>query len=496
MLSLLDINGKYFNFFINKRNKYQTNIGALLSIIEITILIIVSINYLQEVINKTKPSTTFLKLPSTLISHYEDILKFRINDQNANLQDSRFLELFVEYRNMQNEVIDRDSVSKECNDSGKNYSCIEFGEDYLDTSTYLDIYIRRCDNSTEFRKNVKCASNDQITTSSINLEMSYKQYYINPLNYTSQIGYESNIDTIEMSLGMKKTYELTIRQNELIIDNGIVFEDYTITEYNTIRKSFIDKTSDNSVLLQFNVKIENIKDVYIIRYKKLVDSLSSIGGFYLIVNFIFTVIYACYLESQYKLYILNNYYDYHIEDEPSYHNKLNLSIIRKANNSQRTLRRFTDVTNRKATADRTTALKTNKLNIKNVWFYDLIRFNCRKQRHQEYVYRFIYKVYRNEFDIINFMKKMNRLDLFKSAYLNRQQNYMLSHSKKRQIICEINNQSDDYEQVQFQKLLNYLHENKISNTLSELDHYMLKQMDETFKNEIFKVVEVDEMETQ
>ena len=347
VLRKIDRVGKEFKFTIAGEDSFTTGLGGIITIINYIGIIALFGFFGQELFIRQNPNfikrediaekNTFISLNQ---SNFFIALSVTDNFNNPIFDNKYFeAELFYtdfKYGVIKNSIVDYvncsslDNFPKELNqDQFKGNYC--FNINHLaggywmdDTLTTLAFNIRRCNNLTQAKYNITCATDNEVKAISggaIFLNYVYLNRVIQPqnFNYPIKIIKKYSYDTYNIDKKAVFNYEIFYNRANLNTDSGIIFEsnnntiNYVELDYLRSFNGNIDYMGDYVVSLQIFVS-EKI-NYYSRSYIRLQDVIANVMAFMDLIMILIKLIYGFYLDDEYSVYLYKTLFKLYIEDE-------------------------------------------------------------------------------------------------------------------------------------------------------------------------------------
>jgi len=337
----IDVIGKEIQLKVGQREKFQTNLGAVLTLV-LTLCGVIAIWYFgKDIIEKTNP--TFLASevrhspwPYFMVNNSNFFLGMRIEDDDGRyVDDNRFFELIFEYHYyIQNKTtaemelihFEKRNLVK-CNSSHidnlfisqkevESFYCIDlrdyyFGGDWISEKLgFLSFFIQKCNKSTEKKYNLTCATEKEIEDNYMNkLYVGLMKFdnLINPKNLSYPFKADLQYSFQSLSSDIRKQNFIYYSTAILKTDRDPIFSNYdelNSTQINRNILDFQDLATDNRVF-ELNIYLDNKIYRYERYYVKVQVIAATVGGIMNVIFYIIKFIYSFYIENHFQYFLLN-----------------------------------------------------------------------------------------------------------------------------------------------------------------------------------------------
>ena len=358
LISKLDLYGIQPHLFIDKKSKFRTTFGGLISLMLISSGLILFFLMGHDMINSYNPelvtSEVYNPQPSSSVvgkNGYFFILGME-NSYYQHFYDESIYDVYLQNITIiSNETGSTTTVGnipiERCTEDHLpadlksyflrvvkapigNLICVKKGFEFEIEGSYdsflhkyISLNIKTCQNSTT--KNITCKSQEVIDAK---LQQSYFGFYSNDFlidtrNYKepgAKIGRDYFMTT---SPNIRKGCVKYLASHSLISDEGWVIKNEIMTNYtvySTDKENFELKTykdGDQKTLFNMIIRKMNYEKVYTRKYKKIQNVFADMGGF---MNIIFMTLYLFTLPMNSKIYyqtLANKLFNFEKDEQPS-----------------------------------------------------------------------------------------------------------------------------------------------------------------------------------
>jgi len=433
-----------------------------------------------------------------------------------------------------------------------NYKCVvtnytiggSWGASFVKVPQF---FIRRCSNITEQKYNIKCKTNAEIKQLYPNLyfDTYIQKNLVNPSHYAHPIQQTFEYSYKEIQLGNKNTIKEKViySDSKLNTDTGFIFED--ISTINFLEYESMDITESPYQLdlgpsvasVEFYVS-RNVR-LYSRAYKKISRVLAEVGGIMSIASIFLDVVFEYYLMNEYTCFLQEKLLSLNKNIKENYNKPENFIIIDNIDKDIKNIVCYDNSKDNNASnleLQAISSVKKRSLRLKNKENKDVILnkeiskiidfkkqdlepvhilpsercyYNCcynTKKLGKNDLKSLKFKlltVYQRELDkrleILELMKMKDQFKMIKKIVLNENQCFMLQNRDLHKIIdCKIISDEDKlldnqkYEQLNKEKLIQYLKLKKEKNNISSIDVLLYKYMSLDLKSEISNIVNIED----
>jgi hypothetical protein len=360
LFKYLDLIGPKPYIYVNKKDRFKTVLGGLLTIFLCILSILACFAFGYDIFYKKKPEvliskrydpypiqnnngTMFLLAPmyrgGSAISDIDKKLKMYITyvarDETkvANFTSYDLVPCNTTKRFQENLY----NVNTSLLGYPYQYYCLPEGFNYTLENKYgaaifknYQIFVAMCDNST---MNNSCYSKQAIE-SDLNLlfvHFVFLDYYIDSSDYNNPIKPIFSADLLQGSATSTRVDYYFLRKLSIETDSGVILSDLDKRESFQLesRTNFVS-TSNNIYMYQINVSVMNIWDIYERKYIKVQTIMANVGGFITLTFEILAILNAYFANIYfYESVLLNNYKKLsEYRTTPTVSNPVNLKLFR------------------------------------------------------------------------------------------------------------------------------------------------------------------------
>ena len=213
----------------------------------------------------------------------------------------------------------------------QNYYPVEIeGSEDSNYYEYLKVTINVCDNLTS---SVVCKSRDYLENflNTARFYVTLTPYAVDPTNYAKPMNQHGTFLSVITQLEQKAVMELNFQHIFINTDDGIVFqENYMQRGINLDghQNSFFLRNNDSDPLVELNIQLDKVVQIYTRKYDKLQDVLASTGGAIKILLMAFIVLTQPVVYFNFYRDLGNEYFDFDLnESKLENHQPLKLGLF-------------------------------------------------------------------------------------------------------------------------------------------------------------------------
>lgn len=341
----------YIGFENENSNKFQTNIGALLSLIIFVASLTIAVMFGREIyqrkipyVSESKefvksskiylkdfsPTFTFAYLTADLMNNPFDYYDYSIEslhfDSTTGSLTMKNDYVLVECKTLKfakNEIYMSDILK-----APFNFYCIKFTEnDYFSNdfstldSVAIRITFRLCD-LNDLNRN--CKLNEEIYKKTPLIVITYLNAYVNPNSFESPVLYNPERFTQTISPELFKLVILGFTNNIIVSDHGWMLEDKRSIEYIGLKdySRDINQINDSRNVVTFTFESPRLRTKTNRNYMKIQELFAKVGGIVNAFIIIFSFLCQDYIKFLYYKFVRENSFDL-IRTQSSYLDKLN-----------------------------------------------------------------------------------------------------------------------------------------------------------------------------
>jgi len=415
-------------------------------------------------------------------------------------------------------------------------------------------FLRLCDSKTEVKYNVKCKTKDEIINQFGNIYMDtyIQKNLVNPSNFGNPIQQTFSYSYKEIKLKSVNSINaiITYGDSRLHTDTGFIFSDITskgFLEFESLEMSEAPYQEDwGPYLASVSIYVSRNVKTYTREYKKISKVLAEAGGIMSLAEIVISILFDFYLINEYTCFLQEKILSLNKDlnpDEPLNHLKevsmdrninqqevlneqLNLNIPKDNNMSNINLVPIPSSVKKKSLKiklfhndnkdiilnkdiHKIIEFKNHELEPVHISSSERCYYNCcynTKKLGKNDLKSLKFKlltVYQRELDkrleILELMKMKDQFKMIKKIVLNENQCFMLQNRDLHKIIdCKIISDEDKlldnqkYEQLNKEKLIQYLKLKKEKNNISSIDVLLYKYMSLDLKSEISNIVNIED----
>ncbi len=354
MLRKFDILGKDFKF-THEKSKFKTALGSFLSVFILLSILTLLWYFGRDIYMKENPNTlkktfSYENFPFVNYSNSNMFFAFRLDDKHGKaIEHLRYVEFLFYYNILRkdkessiNFLPSRKEIRpmQNCNEKfldkkmfEKNrlvhYYCANF-TDYLvggewagsNKFKYISFKIKRCDQSTEKKYNVTCATMEEFKkefTEPFYVDYFYQKNHVDPKNFEKPISKEYIFDYDMVGIEGTRTYQrIYYTYSKVITDKGWIFNvtsSENFLEHHKIRYGVSSQGADNKIFYEAKIFLGKTANFYSRRYIKLQEISAVIGGFIKFSFLIIKYLFGFYVSSEYNLFMYEKLLKLELVDE-------------------------------------------------------------------------------------------------------------------------------------------------------------------------------------
>jgi hypothetical protein len=345
----IDFFGIEPRLLINKKKRFNTAIGGILSLIVFIVVILVTYSLGREIYEKNKPfltiSSVYEEEPSEFqlnpsnfalaISIVDSYYQYFIDPQiytpsmnfisntaklinNTFVRGIEYKEIKLESCNISNHFGDfKDLYAKEdlanslCPEPESLRDLSLRGSFVNENFNFLNVSIQPCNNSTDSK--IICKSQEEIDAK-LNggyIGLNFINTIFDPLNFNQPAKYIKNNFYTVLSKKYYKQVDIYFKNIDYNTDKGFLFEDITKETYLQLQETneLIDFREAN-IFFATVFRLSTIKDIYNRKYTKIQDVVAQVGGLIKGVVLIISLFYNLYAETDYYYQLANNLFHF------------------------------------------------------------------------------------------------------------------------------------------------------------------------------------------
>ena len=280
LIKEINIYGVEFKLLYQKENNYTTSLDIILSLFSIIFVLIISIKYFSEFIQKQNFTivTNYHPLTKNMpINFSSNPIFFGLYDWNGNIKriDPSYCTLTLDLNQhilIKNESLERISKNIKvhyCNESEETkqimnygydseyYTCVKPNQNLTISGRYgdrlngfdiLEAHLNKCKNSSE--SNIKCKSEDEINNYLKNsfIHLFYLNYEVDHYNISNPFTQHFRVDSFPISLNVIKRYFIYYTYSIYIQFTGFIFEKINknfFYEFKDIQIDFVEDETNS-----------------------------------------------------------------------------------------------------------------------------------------------------------------------------------------------------------------------------------------------------------
>lgn len=362
-LSLLDFYGSNFSFTLEKKKKFTTSFGGILTIITGIALIILFVVLGNDMFDRNNPRTSISKYltkqhPQINLSEYDIEIGIKISQLNNNhteeLMDftgdflySKFMyeTKYIDAHN-NTQIAEFETYAKKCSnnnfvnavDNPGSYNCFNLSQLFggklspsTNTST-LNLYIANCKfNAPNGSPFIKCISASNLTdtfkkhnTNPYIVSIKYPKFYYSPWMKNQPVSIEYQTLSFPFDHNLQRIDKLYFQNNIANEDMGWWFENIYNKSYWTIESMneyYNYKTNEDleiryssSILYTLSLEMSFDTTSYLRTYQKFQDLLAIVTSMIKIITIGFEMCSYIINSSIFQLYLMNLFFDLNPEN--------------------------------------------------------------------------------------------------------------------------------------------------------------------------------------
>ena len=346
LIKEIKIYGVEFKLLYQKENNYTTSLDIILSLFSIIFVLIISIKYFSEFIQKQNFTivTNYHPLTKNMpINFSSNPIFFGLYDWNGNIKriDPSYCTLTLDLNQhilIKNESLERISTNVKihyCNESEETkqimnygydseyYTCVKPNQNLTISGRYgdrlngfdiLEAHLNKCKNSSE--SNIKCKSEDEINEYLKNsfIHLFYLNYEVDHYNISNPFTQHFRVDSFPISLNVIKRYFIYYTYSIYLQFTGFIFEKMSknfFYEFKDIQIDFVeDETNsyykNDNIIVEIVFTIWDKETKYIRKFPFIQDVLGDIGGLTGIISTVFQFISNFFSEKLFLVDFSNN----------------------------------------------------------------------------------------------------------------------------------------------------------------------------------------------
>ncbi len=364
-LKTIDILGHDFKFSFEKSDTFKTNVGGVVTILVGIGVFLLCVYFSGDMFVHKNPNVIMMErlhddFPTRSVNESNFFFAYNILDYNYNvIYDKRYFEFLFEYElwEMQNitgikkEIISQFQNPIPCKpkhlhydnysyykEKIYNFMCLEnpnyeFGGDWSRKFIKLaNFMVKRCDNTTELKFGVKCASDEELKEKfkdGIFLSIYYEMNVLDPQNYEDPIKptiqrFYLSLDLNNILLKFAPRRKIWVRYNhaKLVTDNGFWVSDYhNRTFFQFDEKYYMYGFPTAQYFLNVRIHTNRRERIYFRSYIKTMEVLGNVGGLVEIAIYPVKWIYGIFLENSYKIYMFKKLFKLQFDEDEDEDNK-------------------------------------------------------------------------------------------------------------------------------------------------------------------------------
>ncbi len=384
ILLAIDKLGKDFKFNI-KGDNFRTYIGGLISISYYIGAVVLAYYFGKDVYYKENPN--FLQMndiadsyPSFNFTSQNFFFAFGIKNQKGHVHNFSYFDAgFIQFNGQQvvkklypvkcNQIYDEKFINKH---KISQFYCFDIDykiQGYWDSYPihYAFYLLKRCNNETEKRLNIKCATNEEFRDTFKNTYLAYiiQNNKINPSNFSKPYKEVMNYGNEVVNIDKIYNKDLFFSLANVTDDVGLVFEENTVQTYfelDNIRTFGGKAETLGDYHTLFRIFVSKNYNLYSRSYLRLPDVIANVGGFLDLVMIFIEYLYSFYLDNNYMAFLYKKLFKLEIDTEIEENGEKNKDI--------NDLKRGNDCTNKISTDLKMSKNETNELTIIKEEFKD------------------------------------------------------------------------------------------------------------------------------
>ncbi len=341
--------------FSYKRGKFKTSVGGIVSMISFAFSLIQIWYFGKDIYFREDPRVSQKEMINEVYPYHNLTNKdffFGLRVENATsylLTDSKYFEYYLIHRNYTTNKTDGtnklDEVDRQklefCDTRHVNQKYLvklnlryfmcgtlnrKVGGDWTG-SAYMALYsyfIKRCDNYTEKRNNITCATDEEMYSKfgkRLYIAFVNRKNLFNPKGvYKDSYVVDSyNHDFVPFSSRSTKNHQYRYSMAQVFTDVGKMFDDKyneTFLSFNKLSTSTGDlvQDGDHSYLFAADFLLSNVHMSYTRTYVKVQTIAARVWGLYKISGVVIRFFLSYYIDNAYELFLYEKLLDLEIED--------------------------------------------------------------------------------------------------------------------------------------------------------------------------------------
>jgi hypothetical protein len=325
----LDFLGPSPNLYYNSQQRYKTLLGSLITIVMGLLSILAFIGFGYNLLARQNPTGVYNKDINEDISIGKDELFFlftpNLPKNGRLLTDDYDLQYRMFLRQVNTDTISEDRITNNTVETVVQLvRCTEterYKTNYLNVTSFMTVnhsdyfctpddanisaisgkqgtakfnfwsfIMEYCNNKT---MNNTCYSKETIQAkhSKVVMQLLYSTAFVTPKDFSNPIKYLYNAEQLLLDTKATRNDFYYFKNTEVVTDEGWIMESWgsqRTFQFNSFYNQITPSSTSNTIL-QIDIAMDNLKDVYSRKYLKLQDVLASAGGFVKMFVLVFSI---------------------------------------------------------------------------------------------------------------------------------------------------------------------------------------------------------------